>query len=146
MSVLNDYECKMHGVFEAFERKCPSGCSRRFVSQVFLKAPGTRSYNTARIDRELNHIAKDYGLTDIRAGKDDGESCMTKLGRDGKGTEWVNVPHAKAGWSQRQGETAPVYNIQTIGADPGATPGFKPGDFAPPVPKIVGTYNENTKP
>lgn len=139
MSVLNDYKCKMHGVFESFERRCPYGCSRAFVSLIFNKAPAFGSQRTSNIDRELKLLAQDYNLPDIRNDKD-GTSTMTKLGRDGKKSNWIDVQHAKPGFSQREGEKAPVFDIRAAGADADARPAFKPGDFAMPAAIIEGKH------
>lgn len=136
MGVLNDYECEAHGHFEAFERRCPHGCSHKFVKLVFLQPVGTRSAKTAYVDRELKQMAKDYNLPDIRNDKD-GTSTMTKLGRDGKGTSWMDIPHAKPGFS-REGGKVPTVDIKQFGADPGASPGFAPGRFGAPTPNFVG--------
>ena len=124
MAVLNDYECLAHGHFDAFEAKCPHGCSKKFVKLVFLQAVGTRSRRTAGIDRELNNIARDYRLTDIRNDKD-GTSTMTKLGRTGKGTTWMDVkaPGGK-------------FDMRALGADALAKPGFIPGMDLGPRPKL----------
>lgn len=65
MPVLSDYNCPAHGYFEAFEPKCPHGCSPALIQKVFLKAPGLRSDRTKGIDKTLSGLAEDYGLTDL---------------------------------------------------------------------------------
>lgn len=129
MAVLNHFECKTHGIFESFEKKCPYGCSKSFVSLIFLQAPATKSRRTKGIDKELRNLADDYNLPDIRNDKD-GTSTMTKLGRTGKGTQWVDVPHGKPGSPAK-------FDIASFGADPGATPGLRPGMFQPPKPILT---------
>lgn len=128
MAVLNDYECKMHGHFEAFERKCPHGCGRSIVKLVFLKPVGTQSIKTKYVDRELNAIARDYKLTDIKAKRDSGTSCMTELGRTGAGSNWVDVPHNNPGWSSRKEKPA-QFDLRTLTNDPHAVPGGSPEIF-----------------
>jgi hypothetical protein len=121
MAVLNDYECEMHGHFEAFDRKCPYGCSRKFVKLVFLKPVGTRSGKTKWTDNELNQIAKVHGLTNIKGG-DQETSSMTRMGRTGEGkTNWLDVPHNSPGWSQR-GDKPATFDLGSITKDPGAVP------------------------
>jgi hypothetical protein len=128
MSVLNDYECGMHGLFEAFERKCPHGCSRRFVKLVFLKPVGTMSGKSKWTDNELKSISRDYNLSDIKAKRDSGTSCMTELGRNGQGTTWLDVPHAKPGTLQAGGEALKV-GLSAFTPDKTAGPGMDAKDF-----------------
>lgn len=65
MAVLNDYECMAHGRFEAWEAKCPHGCGAGMVEKVFLQPPGLTSTRTQGIDRNLNQLALDFGMTDM---------------------------------------------------------------------------------
>jgi hypothetical protein len=124
MAVLNDYECLAHGHFEAFEAKCPHGCSKSFVKLVFLQPVGTRSRATKWTDNELKAMAKAHNLSDIRNDKD-GTSTMTKLGRTGEGTSWVDLGKPKG----------PI-DLRALGADAAAKPGFVPGMDLGPGPKF----------
>ena len=65
MAVLNDYNCLAHGHFESMTGHCPHGCSRELVSIVHLKAPGLVSGRTKGIDKTLQGLAKDHGLSDM---------------------------------------------------------------------------------
>ncbi len=65
MAVLNDYNCIAHGTFESFTGQCPYGCSRELVEVVHLKAPGHLTGRTKGIDKTLQGLAKDHGLSDM---------------------------------------------------------------------------------
>jgi hypothetical protein len=65
MSVLNDYKCPVHGFFEGYEPRCPSGCTD--VSLVFLKPVGLKSDSTKHNDRTLTNLASDFKMTDIKS-------------------------------------------------------------------------------
>jgi hypothetical protein len=65
-------------------------------------------------DRQLDFLAKDYGLTDLQNGKD-GESVMTTLRKNPSfAPSWGNVQHAKSGFSQR-GEQAKTFDPTSMG-------------------------------
>ena len=127
MGVLNDFECEAHGPFEGFERKCPFGCSKRFVKVVFNKPPATKSRATRNAELMTRDLADTYKLRDIPK-PEEGVSTMTKLGRTGENTMWMDVPRPTA-----NGKPARL-DISSLGADPGATPGLRPGMFQPPRP------------
>jgi len=82
MAVLSDYRCMAHGVFEAWDAKCPHGCSGGFVEKIFLKPVGMKSDATKHNDKTLNNLAKDYGMTDLKTQRD-GESQMDATKRQG---------------------------------------------------------------
>ena len=65
MPVLHDYMCLAHGKFESKEALCPYGCSADMVDRVFLKPPGSTSARTRGIDRTLDQLALDFGMTDL---------------------------------------------------------------------------------
>ena len=70
MTVLHDFECVAHGYFEARAKagtvpKCPKGCSRALVKQVFLQAPGHVSARTRSSDRLVREMAAAQGLSDL---------------------------------------------------------------------------------
>ena len=65
MAVLSDWSCAAHGVFESMTGRCPHGCSNSFVNKVFLQAPGLKSARTTNIDKTLQNLAGDFGLTDL---------------------------------------------------------------------------------
>ena len=75
MAVLHDYKCMAHGFFEAWEDKCPHGCTGEAIQKVFLQPVGMKSDSTKRTDGTLQNLAQDYGMTDIHSPRG-GESQM----------------------------------------------------------------------
>ena len=67
MSVLHDYYCTKHGIFEARESKCPMKHCEGEISLVFLKPVGLKSDSTKQADTTLAGLAKDFGMTDIKS-------------------------------------------------------------------------------
>ena len=66
MGVLKDYYCDNHGVFEAWEPKCPMKHCKGEISVVFLKPVGVKSEKTKRTDKNVKQLAIDYDMTDIK--------------------------------------------------------------------------------
>ena len=68
MAVLHDYECPVHGIFEArAPRKCPfKGCTEE-IGRVFLKAPGLKSDRTKGLDKTTRQLAMEYKMTDVKS-------------------------------------------------------------------------------
>ena len=102
MAVLKEFYCKAHGAFEEFVKndrmpKCPKGCSPRFVSREFRTAPSIRGVSTGRMDGLQRELAHDFGLSDLKVGRDDGKSLMENL-RSGSdfSTRWVDLPGKSA--------------------------------------------------
>lgn len=67
MSVLKDYHCENHGIFEAWEPKCPMKNCKAALSVVFLKPVGTKSAKTKHTDGTLKQLAIEYNMTDIKS-------------------------------------------------------------------------------
>ena len=65
MAVLHDYRCLAHGNFEARTAQCPHGCGAGMVEKVFLKPVGVTSARTQGIDRNLNQLALDFGMSNM---------------------------------------------------------------------------------
>ena len=66
MPVLHDYYCEHHGIFEAWEAKCPMKHCSGEISRVFLKPVGMKSDKTKATDKNLDGLAKDFDMTDIK--------------------------------------------------------------------------------
>jgi len=66
MAILRDYYCTNHGIFEAWEPDCPMKHCKGEISVVHLKPVGTRSAKTTATDKNLNNLALDFGMTDIK--------------------------------------------------------------------------------
>ena len=70
MAVLHDYYCENHGIFEAWEAKCPMKHCKGEISRVFLKPVGIKSDKTKNTDKTLKGLAKDFDMTDIKSTKE----------------------------------------------------------------------------
>ena len=66
MAVLHDYYCETHGMFEAWEAKCPMKNCSSTISKVFLKPVGMKSDKTKATDKNMKNLALDFGMTDIK--------------------------------------------------------------------------------
>ena len=67
MGVLKDYYCDNHGVFEAWEPKCPMKHCKGEIAKVFLKPVSVKSDKTKATDKNLKQLAMDYDMTDIKS-------------------------------------------------------------------------------
>lgn len=77
MAAIFDWMCDAHGHFEGPVGKCPHGCGAGMVKKVWLKAPGIQtSGKTKFIDKQMNAMAKEFGMTDMsnRGGRSVGEN------------------------------------------------------------------------
>ena len=73
--MLNDFECKKHGIFEGSHPICPAmGCDSSAVKRVFVKAPAVKSDMTKRTDAGMRKSAEMYGQSDWKSAKE-GESA-----------------------------------------------------------------------
>lgn len=70
MPVLHDYYCEQHGIFEAWEAKCPMKHCKGEISKVFLKPVGMKSDKTKSTDKNLKNLALDFDMTDIKSTKE----------------------------------------------------------------------------
>ena len=67
MAVLHDYFCSEHGIFEAWEARCPMKICKGEISKVFLKPVSMKSDKTKATDKNLKQLAIDYDMTDIKS-------------------------------------------------------------------------------
>ena len=67
MAVLKDYYCETHGIFEAWEPKCPMKLCKSEISVIFLKPVGLKSDKTKKTDKTVQQLAIDYDMTDIKS-------------------------------------------------------------------------------
>lgn len=66
MATIKEWECAAHGPFESDKPECPRGCSGgQTIQRRFYSAPGLTGGRTKNIDRTLESLARDYGLTDM---------------------------------------------------------------------------------
>lgn len=157
MGVLHDWECDMHGVFEAEtpepkngnrrSPRCPHGCHPEFVHMVFTKPPGMRGAITSNTDRQLRDLADAYGMTNIQNNRGGDGGSVKAAEKAVNGTPpslWIDVPHSRPGFSSR-GEKPEVYNAKSFTKSE-AIPGFSPGEksfIPPPRPAYVGKPKED---
>ena len=76
MAILKSYKCKEHGIFEAWEAKCPQGCGK--VEQVIYAKPiavrnSTRTEKSKFVDNSAKGLAQDFKMSNIKTTRD-GES------------------------------------------------------------------------
>ena len=86
MAVLHDYFCSEHGIFEAWEAKCPMKICKGEISKVFLQPVSLKSAKTKATDRNLKGLAQDFGMTDIKSTRE-GEHQTGYLKRNNKLTD-----------------------------------------------------------
>jgi hypothetical protein len=109
MAVLKDYYCETHGIFEAWEAKCPMKNCKGELSVVFLKPVGIKSDKTKKTDKTVNQLAIDYDMTDMKSAKE-GEYQTGYMKRNNKlsdkefeqATQAMNAQNKEA----RPGESA----------------------------------------
>lgn len=70
MSVLHNFECAAHGIFEARVQagvipQCPKGCSKAFVELVYLTAPAIGTEKVRFATNLIKRAAELQGLSDI---------------------------------------------------------------------------------
>jgi hypothetical protein len=64
--IIKEYECMAHGFFEGCEPVCPEGChGENMVQRVFLTAPSIQTSSYNGINRTLESLAQEHGLTDM---------------------------------------------------------------------------------
>lgn len=86
MGILRDYYCDTHGIFEAWEPKCPMKLCKGEISIVHLKPVGLKSDKTKRTDKTVQQLAIDYGMTDIKTTRE-GEHQTGYLKRNNQLTD-----------------------------------------------------------
>jgi hypothetical protein len=83
MSVLHDYLCPSHGLFESYEPECPIKFCTAELNMVFLKPVAVKSDKTKQADRNLRGLAQDFQMSDIKS---------TREGDTQSGYHHHNVP------------------------------------------------------
>jgi len=67
MSVLHDYLCASHGLFESYEPECPIKFCTAELNMVFLKPVALKSDKTKQADRHLRGLAQDFKMSNIKS-------------------------------------------------------------------------------
>ena len=103
MAVLHDYFCSEHGIFEAWEAKCPMKICKGEISKVFLQPVSLKSEKTKATDKNLEGLARDFDMTDIKSTRE-GEHQTGYLKRNNKLTdkEFAEAGEAMAAQQQQQ--------------------------------------------
>lgn len=87
MSVMKEWECRLHGAFESTHPLCPEiGCDSEDVKRVFLTPPTISDGMLKRFDRGIKRSVDMYGLKNLRSARG-GEAAY---GNEGKGMLWGN--------------------------------------------------------
>lgn len=122
MAVMKEWKCAAHGEFESVEGVCIYGCPKRFVVQEIRTAPNVQDSRTANTDQTLRALADEHGLTDMSNRNGSVMNSQRTQGNNGPdfSPRWVDIPHAKPGWSRREGETSPVVTPDQVGGMTGA--------------------------
>lgn len=109
MGIVKEYECGGHGPFETSDEppRCPHGCN--LVERAFRTAPAFHGGATRRTDALLDGIAKDYGLSNMRTGLQEGDTAKIQSPQARFAAQhqqavrkrypkmWGNLPDAKQG-------------------------------------------------
>ena len=106
MAVLHDYFCSEHGIFEAWEAKCPMKLCKCEISRVFLQPVSLKSDKTKATDKNLEGLAQDFGMTDIKSTRE-GEHQTGYLKRNNKLTDKQFEEAGEAMAAQQQREQRP---------------------------------------
>ena len=143
MAVLNDYNCLAHGVFQSFTGHCPHGCSREMSSVIHLQAPGIVSGRTKGIDKTLQGLARDHGLTDMNnhngtTGAFIADPSMAKADR-----ELQARMHGNQTFAGRFGDGGVGATLASNGfvADNALSNDVVKSMIQPPKPNIVGQWD-----
>lgn len=84
MSVIHDYECSVHGVFECTHPICPEiGCEGE-VKLVFLKPPSIGSEGLKRFNAGIKKSVDSMKLGNLRSAR----AGETAYGNQGSGMLW----------------------------------------------------------
>lgn len=134
MPVLKDYYCSVHGVFEAWEAKCPMKNCAGELSIVHLKPIAMKSDKTKATDKNLKNLALDFGMTDIKSTRE-GEHQTGYLKRNNKLTD---KEYAEASAAMQQRESRPGDSVIWGGGGSINMKSVMSGQFKPVADEKVG--------
>ena len=143
MAVYHDYNCIAHGLFESKTGLCPHGCGKAMSTKVYINPPAYHGGRTASIDRTLQGLAKDHGLSDMN-------------NQNGTGAAFRHDPNMDRAAKQAQeqmmrGQTYAGAMGKSVG-DTLTSGGFQSdnalaqvnGMLTQPKPNVVGSWNGKT--
>lgn len=137
MAVLKDYYCETHGIFEAWEPKCPMKHCKGEISVVFLKPVGLKSDKTKRTDKTVQQLAIDYDMTDIKTTRE-GEHQTGYMKRNNKLSDKEFAQATEAMNAQKQQEQRPGSAAMWGGAGGINMKSVLAGQFKPVKDETVG--------
>lgn len=154
MAIEKEWRCRAHGEFVNASGKCPGGCRRDWVVREIRTAPAFRRSGAMRfVDKQLQGIAAENGLSDMRVDPKDGNSVMDRemrkrelasralekqTGAKIPRQHWGEVPHAAPGFSRDPKITRPQVSASQFGTQKSAAAEFYKTPPPPPRPIIVG--------
>jgi len=151
MAVLKDYYCTKHGVFEAWEAKCPMKHCDGELSVVFLQPVGLKSDSTKKADQSLQNLAADYKMNDIKsAGEGDHQTgYIARNNTTPPPAEPEHRPGNAAIWGQQGPFSMPhILKGGAFKSVAGESVGINPksaGNLTGPRPSTVLQDHENLK-
>ena len=137
MAVLKDYYCDVHGIFEAWEPKCPMKLCKGEISVVFLKPVGIKSDKTKRTDKTVQQLAIDYDMTDVKTTRE-GEHQTGYMKRNNKlsDKEFAQATEAMNA-QQQQNQQRPGSQVMWGGAGGISMKSVMGGQFKPVKDEMV---------
>ena len=122
MPIIKEWRCLAHGAFENATGKCKRGCPQDWITREIRTAPSYRRSGRMRfVDEQLKGIASDHGMTDLSNDPKSNESVLQRmlskkrLQSQDVMPHWVEVPHAKPGFSQEGSAAVPTVNGAQFG-------------------------------
>jgi hypothetical protein len=70
--VIKEWVCMAHGNFDGPEQRCPKGCGDSMVQRAFRTAPAIQSAGFRSVNKSVEMLAKQQGITDINQRGGDG--------------------------------------------------------------------------
>ena len=137
MPVLHDYFCSEHGIFEAWEAKCPMKICKGEISKVFLKPVGMKSDKTKSTDKNLKQLAIDYDMTDIKSTKE-GEHQTGYMKRKNKLSDKQFAQATEAMQATQQQGPRPGYQVMWGGVGAINMKSVMGGKYKPIADEPVG--------
>lgn len=83
MSVIKEWKCAKHGVFDGSHAICPTlGCRSESVERVFITPVGIKSNFVTRHEHGIKKLADAYGQTDFKTARAGEASIKHPVGQE----------------------------------------------------------------
>jgi hypothetical protein len=83
MSIVKEWKCEKHGVFDSSHPICPSlGCRSQKVERVFITPVGIKSEFLTRHEKGIKKLAEAYGQSDFRTARAGETSIKRPVGQE----------------------------------------------------------------